>query len=207
MPAFQKTSFDAVRGVRRGATQQKRERLGTLAYCRFQHSFTSPTSTYVLATSKRTAFAFILLHTRARNNRRVHRPPKTTKQTTKMSGSIVSRNREATVQHYATIAQEQRQHTASAAFLASQDNSSSSRNSKLSAGMRKSLQDLQRSLNCALCGNVTVRPVTLTCAHTFCCACIDVYSENNWVCPSTYAHALESMALLDRNRKIVFIFS
>jgi len=100
-----------------------------------------------------------------------------------MSG-IVNRNRAATVQHYATIAQEQQQHAESAAFLLAQEHN----NNKLSSGMRESLQDLQNSLNCALCRSVAVRPVTLTCACTFCCACIDVYSENNWVCPSEYIY-------------------
>ena len=95
-----------------------------------------------------------------------------------MSSSIVDRNRAATKEHYDTLEQEQEQLSEAAAFLAQPENE------KLSAGMRESLQALQKSLNCALCQSVTVRPVTLSCAHTFCCSCIDVYAENNWNCPS-----------------------
>ena len=100
------------------------------------------------------------------------------------NNSIVHRNRVATAEHYATIAQEQEQLRQSSAFLLAQRPAAD--NGKMSTGMRESLQALQQSLNCALCQSITVRPVTLSCAHTFCCTCIDVYAENNWSCPSKF---------------------
>ena len=99
------------------------------------------------------------------------------------NNSIVHRNRVATAEHYATIAQEQEHLRQSSAFLLAQ---TAADNGKMSTGMRESLQALQQSLNCALCQSITVRPVTLSCAHTFCCSCIDVYAENNWSCPSKF---------------------
>ena len=111
-----------------------------------------------------------------------------------MSSSIVDRNRAATKEHYDTLEQEQEQLSEAAAFLAQPENE------KLSAGMRESLQALQKSLNCALCQSVTVRPVTLSCAHTFCCSCIDVYAENNWNCPSKCWLLALALAQVDQER-------
>ena len=55
---------------------------------------------------------------------------------------------------------------------------------KGSRGMIQSLHNIQLSLVCSLCQNVYNEPVTIQCGHTFCCLCIDRYTDNNWYCPS-----------------------
>ena len=59
--------------------------------------------------------------------------------------------------------------------------------SKATPAMQKALLDLQNALTCPLCGNVYVKPVTISCGHTFCCSCIDRHADNNWECPSTFS--------------------
>jgi Zinc finger, C3HC4 type (RING finger) len=103
-------------------------------------------------------------------------------------------------QHNVTIAAddaERTQHKASAQFLFSDCHNNTGR---VTAGMRQSLIALQDSLTCPLCQSVLVQPVTIPCAHTFCCECIDRYSDNSWVCPSTFSSVIFMMCVAFRLR-------
>lgn len=116
------------------------------------------------------------------------------------SRSVVTRQKQATAQqHYATTAadQEQAEYRAASAFLQQQDTTVSKKN-KLTPAMRTCLMDLQASLTCPLCSQVLVQPVSLPCAHTFCCTCIDGHVDNSWNCPSTYEPLLKHDRSIDR---------
>jgi len=52
--------------------------------------------------------------------------------------------------------------------------------------MRAALQEMQQLLACPLCHCIFSDPVTLTCGHCFCRACIDAANCNSWQCPGTF---------------------
>lgn len=54
---------------------------------------------------------------------------------------------------------------------------------KGSISMLRSLRKIQKSLDCPLCENILVEPVTIPCGHTFCCSCIDSHVDDSWYCP------------------------
>jgi hypothetical protein len=49
--------------------------------------------------------------------------------------------------------------------------------------MLRSLARLEAALQCPLCHHVLTAPMTLSCAHSFCCQCIDAYACDHWHCP------------------------
>lgn len=73
----------------------------------------------------------------------------------------VFRQKQMAENRSAEIAREQTQYLKSSSFLVAAAQNEEWCNRKLSSGMRKSLHDLEYSLQCPLCHSVMVQPVTI----------------------------------------------